>query len=541
MNAETLREYQKRAIDMLYSWFASHETGNPCLEMPTGSGKSHVIAALCKDAIQSWPETRILMLTHVKELIEQNYAQLLKHWPDAPVGIYSASIGQKQLGEPITFAGIQSVRDRADKIGHTDIVIVDEAHLISHKDHGGYRKLIEKLKAINPALRVIGLTATPYRLGHGLITDEPAIFKEIISPISVYELVAKGFLAPLHSKTTSRFIDISGVHTRGGEYVESELQFAMDKDAITGPAVDEIIQRAGGRKAWLIFCAGVRHAENVAAELQSKGIEAECVTGDMPMRERDETIRRFKSGELRCLTNANVLTTGFDYPDIDLIAFLRPTLSPGLYVQMAGRGMRIKSHTDHCLVLDFVGNVARHGPITAVVPPSKPGKSTSGAPTKTCPECAEILAASATICTSCGHEFPRKPVEMTLRNDDIMGMSSLEMAVTGWAWRYQISQSSGNPMLSCTYYGGLTEKPVREYHVIWHEGYAGEKARAALAYIIAQSGGQYVDFAGEDVPGEELASRLTDCRPPDSIEYKIDGKFHRVLSRAWNEQETQRA
>jgi len=156
-----LRDYQQRAIDQLYAWFEAGNEGNPCLVLPTGSGKSHIVAALCKDALQNWPETRVLMLTHVKEILEQNAEKMRLHWPGAPMGIYSASVGRRDLGEPITFAGIQSVRRQAKTVGHVDIVMIDECHLVSHHDTGSYRKLLAELKEINPALRVVGLTATP--------------------------------------------------------------------------------------------------------------------------------------------------------------------------------------------------------------------------------------------------------------------------------------------------------------------------------------------------------------------------------------------
>jgi DNA repair protein RadD len=170
-----LRDYQQRSINQLYDWL-SHNSGNPCLVLPTGAGKSHVIAALCKDALQSWPETRILMLTHVKELIEQNAQKMRQHWPNAPMGIYSAGMGQKILGEPITFAGIQSIRKHADQVGHVDLVIIDECHLVNHNDEGGYRTFLSDIYRTNPNVRVIGLTASPYRLGHGYIIEKPAIF-----------------------------------------------------------------------------------------------------------------------------------------------------------------------------------------------------------------------------------------------------------------------------------------------------------------------------------------------------------------------------
>jgi DNA repair protein RadD len=211
-----LRDYQQRALEQLYEWFQDN-AGHPCLVLPTGAGKSHIVAALCKDAVQSWPDTRILMLTHVKELIEQNAEKMRQHWPNAPLGIYSASIGVKRLGYPITFGGIQSLRGKAARIGHVDLVIIDECHLVSHKAEGGYRQLIDDLAAINPALRVIGLTATPYRLGHGLITDKPALFDDLLEPVTIEELVRKGHLATLRSKITQARLDVSGVHKRGGE------------------------------------------------------------------------------------------------------------------------------------------------------------------------------------------------------------------------------------------------------------------------------------------------------------------------------------
>ena len=190
-----LRPYQQKAIDDLYDWMRKKQ-GHPCLVLPTGSGKSHIVAALCKDAIKSWPDTHILMLTHQKELIEQNAEKLRQHWPNAPLGIYSASIGKKEIDQ-ITFAGIQSVRNKAKLIGHIDLVLIDEAHLVGHKDEGGYRTFLNELEEINPSVRIVGLSATPYRLGHGLITDKPAIFDALIEPVTITELVDDGYLSPL--------------------------------------------------------------------------------------------------------------------------------------------------------------------------------------------------------------------------------------------------------------------------------------------------------------------------------------------------------
>jgi len=528
-----LRDYQQRTIDQLYAWFEAGHAGNPCLVLPTGAGKSHIVAALCKDALQSWPETRVLMLTHIKELIEQNAEKMRQHWRGAPMGIYSASIGKKQLGEPITFAGIQSVRNKAALLGHIDLVIIDECHLVSHKDEGGYRTLLDNLKAINPNLRVVGLTATPYRLGHGLITDKPALFDALIEPVTIEELIFKKHLAPLRSKITKAKLTTEGVHKRGGEFIESELQAAVDTDDKNHTVVREIIALAGNRRSWLVFCAGVQHSRHIAEALTFYGVKAECVTGDTPKAERERILRDFKAGRIQALTNANVLTTGFDAPNVDLIAMLRPTMSASLYVQMAGRGLRPKEHTDHCLVLDFAGVVETHGPITAVQPPRKGGDGNGEAPVKVCPECDELVHISVMACPNCGHEFP-PPVEkkFQLRNDDIMGVEGKDLEVTEWNWRKHISKASGKEMLACTFYGGLSDKPVTEYWPIMHEGYAGQRSRSELAQI-ARNAGAALDYSVADL--SDIAACMNQGAAPRAIEYKLDGKFARVLRREWNE------
>lgn len=528
-----LRDYQQRTIDQLYAWFEAGNTGNPCLVLPTGAGKSHIIAALVKDALQNWPETRVLMLTHVKELIEQNAEKMREHWPNAPMGIYSASLGRRCLTEPITFAGIQSVANRASEIGHIDICIIDEAHSINHAQTGGYRTLIAALTEINPQLRIIGLTATPYRLGHGMIHEgDDVLFNALIEPVTIEELIHRGFLSKLRSKHTSLTLDTAGVKKSGGEFVASALEAAVDTVDNNRRAINEILKRGADRKKWIIFCAGVNHSKHIADELTAQGIDTASVTGDTPKAERERILSDFKAGRIRALTNVNVLSTGFDAPDIDLLAFLRPTLSPGLYVQMAGRGLRIAEGKADCLVLDFASNVARHGPITAVEPPTKARKGEGLAPTKACPQCQEIVTTNTRECPNCGHEWPapepvpEKPI--TLANEDIMGIEPQEMAVTGWTWRNHLSRTSGKNMLQVSYYGGLTDPVVTEYMPVLHEGYAGEKARRQVISIAVKSGA--TDLS-EDLT--EMANAMNESTPPAILKFKRDGKFHRVIERIW--------
>lgn len=537
-----LRYYQQNTMNALYGWFQQNPEGNPCLVLPTGAGKSVIIAEFVKSALQNYPETRVLMLTHVKELIEQNASKLRAMWPNAPMGIYSASLRSKDLSQPITFAGIQSIRNKAQQVGHIDLILIDECHLVGHKDEGGYRDFIADLTAINPNLRIIGLTATPYRLGHGLITDKPALFDALIEPVDIEELIAKGYLATLRSKVTDILLEVDSVKKRGGEFVERDLQQAVDTEAYNAGIVDEVIELAGDRKAWLFFCAGVDHAQHIADCLTARGIAAACVTGKTSKLERERILSEFKLGKIKAVTNANVLTTGFDYPDIDLIAMLRPTLSPALYVQMAGRGLRPKSHTDHCLVLDFAGVVRTHGPITAVIPPKKKGKKEGGeAPVKVCDNCDELVHLSAKTCPACGFEFPppERPA-LDLQDDDIMGYRGIELDCNGWKWQQHTSRSSGKAMIKITYYGAnLSDKPVIEYLPLLHGGYAAQKASVLLGQLAQNSGADINRSESVDDATEWLTTiceAMNSSANPQMVEYRRDGKFDRIIKREWNEQ-----
>lgn len=533
-----LRNYQQRSITDLYKWFNKYKKGNPCLVLPTGSGKSHVVAALCKDAVQHWPETRVLMLTHVKELIEQNAEKMRLHWPNAPMGVYSASIGRKQLDEPITFAGIQSIRNKAAEVGHIDLVIVDECHLINHKQQGGYRVFISSLMQINPQLRVIGLTATPFRLGHGYIHEgDDTLFNDLINPVTIEQLIYEGYLSKLKSKHTKTRLDVSGVHKRGGEFIQSELQAAVDDSDKNKSVVTESITLAANCKHWLFFCAGVEHAEHVAAELNDSGISAACLHGGIGKKDREQMIADFESGKYQALTNCDILTTGFDFPDIDFIALLRPTASPALYIQMVGRGMRIKSHVNHCLIADFAGNIELHGPITNVRPPQPKGKKAGESPVKVCEKCDEIVHLSVMKCPECGYEWPKNEngKRLTLHNVDIMGDDLPEMRVKSWIWRPHQSRNSGKIMLKVTYYGlNLSDPPITEYFPVTHDGFAGQKARLAVATLAASSGAM-LNLGHFDIA--QTCESLNNGCPPSIIKYQKDGKFHRVTKREFNDLE----
>jgi DNA repair protein RadD len=400
-----LRTYQREAVQAVYEFLRTRDD-NPCVVIPTAGGKTPVIATICRDAVQLW-NGRVLILAHVKELLEQVAEKLRTVAPDLPFGIYSAGLKRRDLGYAVTIAGVQSVYQKACDVGAVDLVIVDEAHLIPPEGEGMYRQFLADIRKINPHVRVIGMTATPFRMKSGTICAPDNILNEICYEIGVRELIVQGYLCPLRTKAGSLKPDTDRLHVRGGEYVAGEVEDLMDDDNLVLSACREIVEHTQDRKSVLIFASGVRHGEHVARVLEERhGVECGFVCGETLPFQRDELINRFRAGDLKYLCNVNVLTTGFDAPNIDCVALVRPTLSPGLYYQMVGRGFRLHPGKTDCLVLDFGGNVLRHGPVDAIRLADPEANGNGEAPAKECPECHAVVAAGYAACPECGHEFP---------------------------------------------------------------------------------------------------------------------------------------
>lgn len=424
------RYYQEEAIVGLFNWFAANPTGNPLVALPTGTGKSIVIAEFIRRALSYYPQTRILVVTHRKELITQDHEELIGLWPTAPAGIYSAGLNRRDTRFPITFCGIASVASRVSDFGHVDLVIVDEAHLISHKSATMYQKAISDLRLINPFVRVIGLTATPYRLGLGMLT-EGDIFTDISTNYCTYEkfneLMDAGYICPLIPKPTDTELSVEGVHIRDGEFVMEELQAAVDKEVLTRKIVNEAVAKGADRKHWLVFCSGTAHADHTCQYLNEIGIPAVSVHTNLASADvarvnlerkgmpavgntaRDMHINAFKTGHARAMVGVDVFSTGFNFRPVDLILWMRPTLSPVFWVQGNGRGTRPSPETGkkNCLVLDFARNTPRLGPINDPVTPKKPGKKGSPmVPFKLCPACNSYNHTRARFCIDCNAEFP---------------------------------------------------------------------------------------------------------------------------------------
>jgi len=405
-----LRPYQLESVDAIYRHLRERDD-NPCVVIPTGGGKTPVMAQVCKDAVGRW-NGRVMILAHVRELLEQNREKLHMVAPEMwmKAGVYSAGLKTRDTEHPIIIAGIQSVYKRACEFDPFDLIVIDEAHMIPPDGDGMYRRFLEDARKVNPNVRLIGLTATPYRMKNGMICEPENVLNHVCYEIGVKELIVQGYLCPLVTKASREKVDTSRLHVRAGEFVAGEVEDLMNTDDRVESACQEIVEQTRGRRSVLVFAAGVAHGRHVADVLRGKfGAQAGTVFGDTHDFERDQVLSEFKTGQLKYLVNVNVLTTGFDAPNVDCVAMLRPTLSPGLYYQMVGRGFRLNPEKENCLVLDFGGNVMRHGPVDAVRIREVDRNGNGGeAPAKECPECQSLIAAGYSVCPDCGYEFPDK-------------------------------------------------------------------------------------------------------------------------------------
>lgn len=404
-----LRYYQQEAVSSTLDFLCSAPAGkHPVIAMPTGTGKSLVIAGLISQFNQYYPRARWLMLTHDKRLIEQNAEKLTAMWADAPLGIYSSGLKQKDVMHPIIYGGIQSVANNAGAFGHRDFCLVDECQRVNPKENTGYYETFKELYYNNRNIRFIGTSATIFRLGQGYVTDN-GVFTDVVYDITGVDafnrLIEEGYLCPLVPLETNVSIDVDGVKIQQGEFNLKQLQEAVDKDEITKSAIDESIAHGINRKRWLVFSSGIQNAEHICDYLNYCGVTAATVHSKKSDIENDKILEDHRAGKLTAVVNNNILTTGYDDPEIDMIVCLRPTMSPVLWVQMLGRGTRPFTGKNNCLVLDYARNSLRLGPINDPrIPKTK--KSQGGtAPVKLCKACKTYNHTKATHCTNCGEPF----------------------------------------------------------------------------------------------------------------------------------------
>jgi len=480
------RWYQEDALAAVYNFFMTHKEGNPLIGLPTGTGKSVLPAIFIERVMKQWPNQRFLLATHVKELIAQNANVMLKVWPEAPLGIYSAGLKLKQTAQPIIFGGIKSMLNNVAMFGHRDIIFVDEAHLVSADDSSMYQTFFALMKLINPNLRIIGMSATLYRMGMGMITEN-GLFTHVAYDLTnmngFNRLVEEGFISPLIPLRTRTELDVSDVKVQQGEFVATSLQGAVDKAHITFKALQEMVHAGQTRKSWLIFASGIEHAEHIAEQLGAFGIDCAPVHSKRPSDYNDAAIKAFKQNELRAIVNYGKLTTGFDHPEIDLIGMLRPTLSVPLWVQMLGRGTRPADGKQNCMVLDFARNTPRLGPINDPQIPNMKKGDAGETPVKICENCGAYNHTKVRLCCQCGNEFSFQiKIVSKAGTDELLRAAAIEPTpiietfnVVSAIYAKHEGKAGKPPTLKATYFtNGLAFK---EFICLEHSGMAGKIAR----------------------------------------------------------------
>lgn len=522
-----LRDYQKEAIQKTYDFWTNKKGINPVIVCPTGSGKSLIIAKMCEDVCTYDDYSRVLILTHSKELISQNYQELIGIWSDAPAGIYSASLNKRDLKSRIIFASVQSLVNRVNESDPFDLIIIDEAHMVNQKDETRYKKVFDVLSEKNKNVKIIGLSATPYRQFGGFIYGKNKIFCDISFEVDIKFLIDNGYLVKPITKGALKQIDTSTLTIKkNGEYDDIELAEIVNKEELISAVVSETIEYGKDRKAWIVFATSIEHAEKLQQEFLNKDINTKVITGSTKKDERDSILNDFKNGLIKCLVGINVLTTGFNAPICDLVVIARATRSTSLYVQMIGRGLRLYPDKKDCLILDFGQNTITHGTLDNIVPVIAGNGKKSDKPiqAKECKKCQTLNHIRVSKCVECGEEFPKEERELNhqkkaydgaIFSDDI---KPFEMFVDD-VYYYKHISKNGNECLKITYLSGLTV--INEFIVI--NSFFGKKVLNEMNC--------YFDNIDDIL---KLENR-TDFIEPIKLKVKKEGKYMKIEEKTFEE------
>jgi DNA repair protein RadD len=538
------RYYQTEAVDAVFDYW-SDEAGHPLIDMATGVGKAMTLGMLFDRLITGWPDMRLCCVTHVVEIVEANFREFIGLAPFAPVGVYAAALGMRNSRAQILFAQLQTVWSKAAQIGWVDVLAIDEVHLVPNDANTMYRVFIDALLAINPDMKIVGLSATPYRLDSGRLDEgDDKLFDKVVYEYGIRQGIDDGYLTPITSKPTETKQDTSSVPLRGNDLAKGALQKAVDHDWLNKRIVEEVMDTEGHRRTALFFCAGEQHAHNVAELVRAAGRTCEVIMGNTPKDKRRKTIEAYKRGEIWGICNDNVMSTGTNVPRIDLIVDASKTKSANRYVQRVGRGTRViypsgfdsesvdaatrraaiaSGVKPNCRYMDFAGNIAEHGPVDMIVP-KKPTKGNGEAPIKICPQCEEILHASLRVCWCCGHEFiiddtPKLQERPT--DAPIISTSTPEpRTVTSRTFRHHPGKGDKPDTVKTTYLCGLT--PINEWLCPAHAGFPKNKADRYWH----EHGGRR-PFPSSAL---EWLQRQSELKATASINVRPDGKYWTVVS-----------
>lgn len=533
------RAYQQEIEDAIFNHWFEHKT-NCIAASPGGTGKSYVMAKIAKRLVTEY-DARVMILAEDGKLLTQNSNELLRMWPSAPMGIYSSGLKQRDTRQKIIFGGIQSIYKRAPEFGLRHIFLIDECDLLSPKEEAMYQQFYADMKKVNPKILMAGLTATPYRLKEGCLTNLD-VWDRVAIDLTKTErfnwFIANGFLKPLVTRNRTKTnptvveIDVQNIKMKCGDFDEKELQEASNTSELNRAIVKRNIELASDRRHWLGFVSGIQHGYDLAKEFRSKGVSAEMLSSKDSVERRTEVEAKFRSGELRVLLNFNLYIRGWDFPALDFIFWATATQSVAKWVQGCLRGTRISPGVENCLVADYGSNIKRLGQVNnPIIPvPRRKGDAVAGeAPVRECPECFEYLPIQLKQCPSCGYVFPPpKTIQKNASTDTIL--VSTEPIIEDFycrGIRYKEHKSkSGNNTLKVSYSVGT--QTFSEYKLIESDN----------KFILRNLEVWWTHRSGllplpESV--DEALSRTAELKIPTVIRVDVSKKFPEVVGCSFDE------
>ncbi len=518
------RPYQLECIEAI--WAELFKSSTALCQLPTGAGKTFVLAKFMAKAIEQKPDIKIAMLMGRIQLVQQTEQALSVAVSPRQIGIYCGSLGRRELSRTVTVASIQSVADL--DFPHLNLLILDEVHNVD-QDKGRYLRLIEKAQEKNPRLKIVGVTATTFR-ANGKIYGPDKLFKRVCYKKTIQEMIAMGFLAPPILKASQNEFDVSKLRIRAGEYMQEDVDALVKDDDLVKAQVIDALSRTLDRQAVVWACANIDHCNRVANVLMNLGEMVTTVHSKLNSSTRSQNLAAFMSGQCKHMSFVTVLSEGFDHPPIDAVILMRPTRSPVLYVQTVGRGLRIYPGKNRCLVLDY-GQVIKT--LGALDDPNVKDKKSKNTGLKQCPQCLTFSPYGTEECPECQYQWPKlEPMirEPEKKLDRKAGESAMILSqksapkkeTLGPASIAMHQAKSGNMCVRITYqssnmltrYGGYSGES--EYFVC-NSSWAMQRLERRLEDIQATI--PKIPFEGEiDVPGtfEVLTT--------------IDGKYTRILS-----------
>lgn len=517
-----LRDYQQAAVDAAISWHKYKDTP-AIIDIATGGGKTHVISALVEHCYKLGQ--RVCVLAHRKELLEQNGNKLT-----VPFSFYSASVGgNRDINAQIVVAGIQSIHDKMSAdVAPFNVIIVDECHRMPNNDEmGQYWRFIGD----NAGCRLVGLTATPFRLSGGAISWGNVVYE------AKYPMLLKmGHVSPITNKVKNT-PDLSNIKIIAGDFNSEQLSSVMESPELIDHAVRNIIGFGADRDSILIFCVSVDHARLLTNAMQRNGLESGMVSGETSKQERDSILSDFKSGRLRHLLNCEILLEGFDAPNVDMIVCLRPTKSKALHEQMLGRGVRLYNGKESCLLIDMAGNLMEHGALGTPYR-EKSKREVEKKHGRICPECESFNKVTAKECSDCGYIFlkdepPKASHESAADMQSDMSYSTMvDYIVTGATYREHKNKKGAKSLRVDYVCPDAKYGTISEWLSPWHEN---EWVRGKAHKFFKDRGkdiyGDIQQYSMEDL----LFFATSYLKTPSKITVDHSGEFPRIKGYVYDE------